>query len=401
MGQRTSESPFTPGFGNLPQIIAGRNDEFFDLEVMVRRLHAGIYEQARLVTGDRGMGKTVLLRAFEQEQQEVGNWVVRVSATRGDAVIGRLCRELAGLVADHDLAAALARTGRDALSRLAVISLGDKGVSVGFAPEGTTDRAHELESLLAAVAGLARERSTVLLLLIDEAQNISLAALGDLFYALQEVQGTVVTNRDETTGALERTSLPLGAVVAGLPGLVKRLKDAGSTFGERSRPVRLQAFTEADMREGLPALAEHGGADFDADALEAVMEACGGYPYFLHLVGHQVWAAGTGAVITLDDAERGISIARPLIEEFYAARLRDLGDLQRAYLFAAAHLDPDDRTAGAIAAALHRTSAQLGSTQAKLIHEHGLLRTSAYGQIEFALPGLDEHLRRLDADAGG
>jgi hypothetical protein len=393
MTRDPDDSPFTPGFGNLPRVIAGRKDEFHDLERMAERLARGIYQQPRLVTGDRGMGKTVMLRALEREQLELGRWVVRSSATRGDAIVGRLCRDLASLLYEHDLAEALKQTGREALRRLAGVSISTRGVRAELEPAPGADRADELERLLEAVAELADERGTVLLLLVDEAQNIELGALGDLFHALQEVQGVVVDERDPDTGALQRRSLPLGAVVAGLPGLVRRLKDAGSTFGERSRPVPLRAFTEADMREGLPALAQEGGAAFDADALEAVMDACGGYPYFLHVVGDQVWAAGRGTVITAEDARRGIARATPLIEEFYAARLRDLGDLQRRYLHAAARIEPRVRTPGAIAEALGRTSAQLASTQQKLTHDHGLLRTGGDGRVEFALPGLDRHLR--------
>jgi hypothetical protein len=299
MGRDPDASPFTPGFGNLPRVIAGRKDEFHDLERMTERLARGIYQQPRLVTGDRGMGKTVMLRALEREQLELGRWVVRSSATRGDAIVGRVCRDLASLLYEHDLAEALKQTGREALRRLAGVTLSAKGVRAELEPAAGADRADELQRLLTAVAELADEQGTVLLLLIDEAQNIELGALGDLFHALQEVQGIVVDERDPATGALQRRSLPLGAVVAGLPGLVRRLKDAGSTFGERSRPVPLRAFTVADMREGLPALAEEEGAVFDADALELVMDACGGYPYFLHVVGDQVWAAGQGTVITV------------------------------------------------------------------------------------------------------
>jgi hypothetical protein len=212
---------------------------------------------------------------------------------------------------------------------------------------------------------------------------------------LQEVQGRTVTHRDPLTGALARDSLPLGVVVAGLPGLVKRLKDAGSTFGERSKPVTLRAFSESDMREVLPALAADGGAVFDADALAAVMAACGGYPYFLHVVGSHVWNAGEGDVITVADARRGVAAAGPFIAEFYGARLRELGDLQRRYLHAAARVASDERTPGRVAQALGRSSSQLGSTQAKLVHDHGLLRTTHDGRLEFALPGLDSHLRGL------
>jgi hypothetical protein len=388
-----TDDPFTPGFGNLPRVFAGRKEEFADLERLVDRLTKGIYEQVRLVTGDRGMGKTALLREFEQEQVELGRWVVRASATRGDAVVGRLCRGLAELLATHDLGARLGRAGKQALRRLAGISVGPGGVSIDLEPAVRVDRADELEELLGAVTELARREGTVLLLLVDEAQNIELAALGDLFHALQEVQGRTVTTRDPATGALARDALPLGAVIAGLPGIVRRLKEAGSTFGERSRPVTLRAFDPADMREGLPALAAEGGAAFDADALDLVMAACGGYPYFLHVIGSQVWRAGRGAVISRAHAAAGIDAARPLTEEFYGARLRELGDLQRRYLHAAARIAPRERSPGAVAAALGRSSSQLGSTQAKLVHDHGLLRSSAEGRLEFALPGLDDHLR--------
>jgi len=395
MARDVGRNPFTPGFGNLPRVFAGRKPEFADLDTMVERVSKGIYEQARMVTGDRGMGKTALLREFEQEQLELGRWVVRASATRGDALVGRLSRGLADLVADHDLSGSLARAASDALRRLAGITLGPAGVRVELEPAVRVDRAVELDHLLGEVASLAKHHDTALLLLVDEAQNVALGALGDVFHALQEVQGRTVTHRDPLTGALARDSLPLGVVVAGLPGLVKRLKDAGSTFGERSKPVTLRAFSESDMREVLPALAADGGAVFDADALAAVMAACGGYPYFLHVVGSHVWNAGEGDVITVADARHGIAAAGPFIAEFYGARLRELGDLQRRYLHAAAGVASHERTPGRVAQALGRSSSQLGSTQAKLVHDHGLLRTTHDGRLEFALPGLDSHLRGL------
>jgi hypothetical protein len=395
MVRDATHDPFTPGFGNLPRVFAGRKGEFADLEHMVQRVANGTYEQARMVTGDRGMGKTALLREFEQEQLELGRWVVRASATRGDAVIGRLCRALAELLSRHDLGGSLVRAASDALARLAGITIGPAGVRVELEPATHVDRAVELDALLGAVASLARDHGTALLVLVDEAQNIGLEAIGDLFHALQEVQGRTVTHRDPVTGAMARDALPLGAVVAGLPGLVKRLKDAGSTFGERSRPVVLRAFSEADMREGLPALAAEGGAAFDVDALEAVMAACGGYPYFLHVVGSHVWRAGTGTVITLVEAERGIAAAEPFIADFYGSRLRELGDLQRRYLHAAARTPLSERTPGQVAGRLGRSSSQLGSTQSKLVHDHGLLRMTPDGRLAFALPGLDQHLRSL------
>lgn len=392
MARAPRGNPFTPGFGNLPRIFAGRRSEFADLDLMVERLAAGTYEQARMVTADRGFGKTSLLREFEHEQAEAGRWVVRAAATRGDAVVGRLCRQLGELIAAHDLAASVGEALADALRRLAGVSIGPSGVSVELAPDPDADVGAELERLLDGAARLARDAGTVLLLLVDEAQNIGIDALGALFYAVQEVQGTVVEVRDPRSGALRRDALPLGVVVAGLPGLVERLRRAGSTFGERSRPLRLGPLSDADLRVGIRALVRDGGADIDADALEVLAERCGGYPYFLHLYGQQVWNAGDGDVITVEEARTGVSTAQPLVDDFYEQRLRELGDRQRQYLAAAAGLPAVERTSAGIADAMGSTSAALGSTQQALVERHGLLRQTGRGRLEFALPGLDAHL---------
>lgn len=388
------DNPFTPGFGNLPRVFAGRKAEFADLELMVARLARGTYEQARLVMADRGFGKTSLLREFEQEQRELGRWVVRTAATRGDAVVARLCRQLAELVAREDLAAHMSHGLRDALRRLAGIEVGPGGVSVALEPAAVVDRGAELARLLEGAARLARDHGTVLLVLVDEAQNIAVDAIGELFYAVQEVQGIVVESRDPTSGALRRDSLPLGVVVAGLPGLVDLLRRAGSTFGERSRLVRLGPLSPADLREGVRALVREGGVDIDADALDLLARASGGYPYFLHVYGQQVYNAGSGAVISVEEVRAGIAAAQPLVDDFYDQRLRELGTRQREYLHAAAHLPTARRTSAGIAEAMGTSSSMLGSTQQALVERHGLLRPTGDGRLAFALPGLDRHLVR-------
>ncbi len=396
MGRAAVDNPFTPGFGNLPRVFTGRRSELADLELMVERLGAGIYEQPRLVTGDRGVGKTALLRELEDEQRAAGRWVARASATRGDALIGRVCARLADVL-DEDLAARLSRSALAALRRLGGVEVGPRGVRVELTnpPAAGEDRADALGGLLAETGALARERGTVLVLLVDEAQNCNRAALGDLFHALQEATTRTVTERDPVSGATLRHALPVGVVVAGLPGLVAQLSRSGSTFGERSKPVPLDVLGEADMREGLQAFARAGGAVFDADALEAVMAASGGYPYFLHVIGSHVWNAGDGDVITLAEARAGITAARAYLDAFYEERLRPLGDRQRAYLDAAAHLDPAERTSGRIAAELDTTSDRLASTWQSLIERHALLRPAGgRGRLAFTLPGLADYLRR-------
>ncbi len=124
------------------------------------------------------------------------------------------------------------------------------------------------------------------------------------------------------------------------------------------------------------------------------MEASGGYPYFLHVVGSHVWNAGNGTVITADEARAGIAAARAYLDAFYEERLRELTAAQRRYLDAAAALPAPDRTAGTVAAALGATSRQVASTWQALTGRHGLLRPAGgRGHLDFTLPGLDAYLR--------
>lgn len=391
-----ADNPFTPGYGVVPQVFAGRQAEFADFEsVVLRRVAQGVYEPARLLTGDRGMGKTALLKQFEAEAQEAGHWVARVSAVRGDAMLPDVVEALVDELDRHDAATALDRPAKQALRRIAGLAVGPTGVAVMDArpKRGATDRWHkDLTTILTDAGRVARDHQVALLLLLDEAQNIDRTAMAALFHAFQEAQSHTTT-RQHPTGARLREHLPLAIYVAGLPGLTALLRAAGTTFGERARHLELPLLNGADIAEALAAFAATRGVGVDADATDRFVAAVGGYPYFLHVVGSQVWVAGDGTVITRADVEEGWQRALPTIELFYEERLRDVTDLQRRYLVAAAQLDAAARTSGAVADRLGSTTEAVGSTQQALIDTHGLLRRAGRGRVAFTLPGIDRYLR--------
>ena len=395
------DNPFTPGYGVVPQVFAGRQAEFADFEgVVLRRVAQGVYEPARLLTGDRGMGKTALLKQFEAEAEEAGHWVVRVSAVRGGAALPDLVEALADELDRRDVAVKLERPAKQALRRVAGLAVGPTGVAVMDVPpkRGAADRWHkDLTEILADAGRLARDAGVALVLLLDEAQNIDRAATGALFHAFQEAQNCTITER-HPTGARLRQHLPLAIYVAGLPGLTALLRAAGTTFGERAHHMTLPLLTDADVAEAFTAFAATREVGVDADATDRFVALVGGYPYFLHVVGSQVWVAGDGPVITRDDVEEGWRLATPTIELFYEERLRDITDNQRRYLVAAADLAESERTSGGIAAALGATTESVGSTQQALIDTHGLLRRAGRGRVAFTLPGIDRYLQGAAAE---
>src|SRR2546423_10883486 len=62
-------NPYTPNAGSRPPEIAGRAAELEQFRVLVGRLKRGSTEQSMIVRGLRGVGKTVLLNAFENQAE--------------------------------------------------------------------------------------------------------------------------------------------------------------------------------------------------------------------------------------------------------------------------------------------------------------------------------------------
>lgn len=309
-------------------------------------------------------------------------------------MLGALVQGVTAQLERHDLARALSDRVWEGLRALVGITLRADGIGLTLdrkTDESTIDRGTELTRLLIEVGTLAQQRGRVLVLLIDEAQNIAPSALADLCYALQEAQSSA-TLEAHPTGAQLRRHLPIAVYLAGLPGLVTRLQEAGATFFERSRHLDFGLLGDADVREGFRAFVANRHVVIDSDALDLLVERVSGYPYFLHLIGYRVWTAGEGPVITADQVLRGFDAARGELDRFYDERLQALGDLQYDWLVAAAGFAGDQRTTGAVAEALGRTARALGSTVQGLV-DRGLVRmTPGRGRFALALPGLDRHL---------
>ena len=67
-------------------------------------------------------------------------------------------------------------------------------------------------------------------------------------------------------------------------------------------------------------------------AADLLVERSYGSPYLFQLIGDAAWTAGTGAVITREEAERGYATVRRELVAHFRLVLADLSDLQVAYL---------------------------------------------------------------------
>lgn len=187
-----------------------------------------------------------------------------------------------------------------------------------------------------------------------------------------------------------------------MPDFGRLAADAGATFSRRFRTVELEGLSEPELRgalqpftrQGWPLLTDDGPGvvHMEPAAVDHLVSMCLGDPFLFQLGGQGGWNAGTGAVITGEEMQRGWQSVSREVLRYVRARLEGLTDLQLSYLEAVAALDEEHRTTAAVATALGRSrSSALGSTAQALDEERRLIRRRA-GRINFRSPVVAAYL---------
>jgi hypothetical protein len=383
-------NPYTPNAGARPQALVGRDDQLASFDLLLARLTRGRTEQSMIITGLRGVGKTVLLGRF-RAKAESARWVtIEIEASKHDDAAFRrdLALRLRTALLELSPKAQWSERLRRAASALRsfTVKVDDQGAwyaTLEIDPvDGLADHDDltlDLTDVLVAVGEAASSHERGLVMLIDEIQFLTRAQLEALVAALHKVV---------------QRELPVTLVGAGLPQIAELVGDAKS-YAERlfKFPV-IDVLDPADAREALRQPASDEDATFDDDALDRAVEITGGYPFFLQELGYAVWGVADGDRITLTD----VDAAQPIYESkldssFFRVRLDRASTLQRAYLRAMAQLGPEPQRASDVAELMGRTSPQVGPTRAELINM-GLLYTPEHGDAAFTVPHFDRFMLR-------
>jgi hypothetical protein len=385
---RPHDNPYTPNAGARPPALVGRDEEVEAFEVLLDRLRRGHTEQSMLITGLRGVGKTVLLTSFEERARERGWTTVEAEITKSTefgARMGQLVRRALLQLAPRARWKDRARRAAAVLKsfQLTVTPAGsliaglDVEAAAGFADSGQLDE--DLTDLLVALGEAAQEQDSGVVFLIDEVQFLTTPELEALIAALHK---TV------------QRQLPITLVGAGLPQL-PRLAGEAKSYAERLFKFpsigRLSA-TEAERALVEPA--ERLEVSFEKEAVAAVIDYTEGYPYFLQEYGNVLWNQAEASPITAADvADAGEAVEAKLDGGFFRVRAERTTELELRYMRAMAELGPDPQQAKDVAAQLGRTSEQMGPTRSRLI-EKGLLFTPGHGLAAFTVPQFDRFMRR-------
>lgn len=383
------ENPYTPNAGAPPPALVGRDAELEGFEILLERLVRGYAEQSMLITGLRGVGKTVLLGAFESRARAAGWVTVTAEVTKNElfgARMGSMVRRALFQVAPKATWTDKIRRAAGVLKSFSVTVSSDGSVSAGIdidPVEGQADSGNlsdDLTDLLVALGEAAQERETGVAFLIDEVQFLRAVEFEALIAGLHR---TV------------QLQLPITLVGAGLPQL-PRLAGEAKSYAERLfKFPRIGQLAPQEAKAALAEPAAARGVTFDPGAIDAIVAYTEGYPYFIQEYGKIVWdVAPEGEPVSRSVAEDAQgAVEAKLDESFFRVRAERTTDLELEYLRAMAELGPGEQTAGDVAAVMGRTSEQLGATRARLIAK-GLVYSSGHGRGAFTVPQFDRYMRR-------
>ena len=397
-------NPYAPAAGQRPPELAGRDRELARFDVVLERVARGRPERSLVLTGLRGVGKTVLLNALRS--QAIGRlWGTGKIEARPDQSIRRpvaaalhmALREIAPRHRDPErvdavlgVLKAFALREPDApgaARRRTAARTGprwqpgiDVPAAMGRADSG--DLEIDLVELFVDAASVATDLSVGIALFVDEMQDVPPADVSALCAACHE---------------LSQTGAPLIVVCAGLPHLPSVLSSSKSYSERLFHYVRIDRLDREAADRALTAPAEREDVGFAPDALDALYAVSGGYPYFVQAYGKVTWDAAPTSPITKDD----VLVAAPsadaeLAVGFFGSRYERATPAERDYMRAMAALGDGPVGTAEVAESLGRKPSSLSPARDSLLKK-GLVYSAERGLVAFTVPHFGHFLRRQHA----
>lgn len=358
-------NPFTPSFGVVPPYLAGRE---YLIDDIIRALDNGLGDPnlATIFVGARGTGKTTLLAYLAACAPEHGWIAVSVAATPGMLEdIYQRTREAAAQYIESDR-----------VPRLRGITIGQLfGLEWESVPREEANWRTRMNGLFKGL----QKYDIGLVITIDE-----------VCVSLDEMRA-LISNYQLFVGEGKKVAI----LMAGLPHQVSALlRDDSISFLRRAVQHHLGSIPDYEVRDAFERTIRDGGREVRSDALDAMVEATGGFPYMMQLVGYRAWARNPGAKeITLQDVQEGIALAqRDMETRFFDATYRELSERDLNFLRAML-VDKGESCMSDIAGRMGVSMGYASQYRARLL-EQGIIGERGRGKVGFDLPLFDEYLRK-------
>ncbi len=402
-----TDNPYRPGAAHAPPYLAGRDAEQREFSRLLEQ--TPILENL-VLTGIRGIGKTVLMREALRKDAAENGWIWMGSdiseavSVSENHLARRLLTDLNTYSADWEYAS-------------------DERHPLGFtnAPERRTIRFNyqTMMTLFEQEPGLTSDKIKRILLIAWELMQTNMPDKKGIIFAWDEAQNLADRSAAneyplgvllDVFSSLQSQGVPFMLALSGLPTLFPKL--VGSrTYAERMfRVVTLDNLSPDDVNEAItkPLNKEPEWIQtFFNSTKDMIYDLTKGYPYFI-----QFWCRELHDYITdirpstaEKDAEIIERITRKLDMDFFEARWARLTDRQRDLLNIIAHLENSNgefTVQEIVAQSKTGEQAFSGSHVNQILNtlfEKGMIFKNRHGKYVLAVPLLDDYIcRRMDGD---
>lgn len=386
-------NPFTPGAGSPPPALVGRDNVLYEANTLLDRTLAGRSAQSMLLTGLRGVGKTVLLNkvrhmAMDKRHVSIIQLEIEENKTFAEQLVPELLKTLYELNMITGAGVAVKRGLMALRNFIKGIKVNVGNISLDLAPlQGVADSGdlnRDLCDLILTVAAAAKAQQRILLLLIDEMQIMAKEELNALILTMHKAQQIVA---------------PIALVGAGLPTLPMNAGKAKSYAERLFLYPDIDRLNKQEAQAAISMPAEQAGASFTHEALNAIFDETLGYPYFLQTWAYNLWNSSPAPKITLQDVMR----AKPHIQagldnSFFRVRYDRLTPREKIFMHAMAQCDNNECTLAEVAMQMQSTSSSISRIREQLVRK-GMLFSPRHGSIRYTVPLFKEFLLRVQARA--
>ena len=393
-------NPYRPGAGHMPPHLAGRQKE---TEEFLKLTSQTTILENMVLTGLRGVGKTVLLDTFKPLSIKnnwlwVGTDLSESASVSEENIATRLLTDLSVVTSNVLIS-------QEKISKIGFIDtekIIEKRLGFDFlaqlyrnTPGLVMDKLkHVLEFVWDC---LQSQNIRGLIFAYDEAQNLSDQALKE-----QYPLGILL----DTFQSIQKKNIPFMLLLTGLPTLFPKLVES-RTFAERMfRVVFLKRLNENDSRDAIlkPIIDKKDTCPvkFTEDSVNLIIKSSGGYPYFIQFICKEAYdaflpklEAGENVFVPLNE------ITRKLDTDFFAGRWARATDRQRELLIIIANLDnSEEEFSVQEIVGLSRKSMEKPFSPSHVnqmlssLSTAGLIYKNRFGKYSFAVPLLGQFILR-------
>jgi hypothetical protein len=386
------KNPYQPGAGCRPPELVGRDSVIDQARILLGRVAAKRAEKSILLTGLRGVGKTVLLVEMQSLAEKNGYLCGAFEAHEGKRLTALLVPVIRKILIRLSTRNAVTEKIKSALAALAgfvesfKVAVDDVTFGLNIRPsKGIADSGdieQDLPELFRSLGEAAEDAGSPVALFIDELQYFDGKELSSLIMSIHKIQ---------------QLQLPIVLFGAGLP-ILPSLAGESKSYAERlfSFPD-IGPLTEKDSEKAIREPARSSGVVYDNDAIREIFRCTKGYPYFIQEWGYQCWNRASTNTITADVVLEATAEALDRLDNnFFRVRFDRCTHGEKDYLHTIAKLGEGPQSTGDIAKAKNVKIQTFGPVRSRLIKK-GMIYSPYHGDVDFTVPLFGDFMLRTMA----